>query len=101
MGPRDMRPHVVLLGAGASRAAFPHGDATGKRLPVMDDLVDIVGLQPLLDEVGVAVELEKNFEVMYGQLISEPKHTHAVKAIEGLVDRILFWSVTPTQSDDL
>jgi len=25
------RPHVVLLGAGASRAAFPRGERNGKR----------------------------------------------------------------------
>ncbi|MFW6223076.1 MAG: hypothetical protein ACOC3T_05645 [Bacteroidota bacterium] len=36
------RPHVVILGAGASAAAFPQGDANGKKLPVMNDLADIV-----------------------------------------------------------
>ena len=41
--PRNLRPHAVLLGAGASRAAFPSGDAGGRQLPVMSDLVDVVG----------------------------------------------------------
>lgn len=35
-------PHVVILGAGASRAAFPYGNAKGRRLPVMADLADCV-----------------------------------------------------------
>jgi hypothetical protein len=52
----------------------------------MDDLVDILGLQPLLDEAGLAVESERNFEAIYGQLISEAKHTHAVETIERLID---------------
>ncbi len=33
------RPHVVLLGAGASRAAFLNGDRNGKILPLMADFV--------------------------------------------------------------
>jgi hypothetical protein len=32
------RPHVVILGAGASVAAFPGGDRYGRLLPVMDNL---------------------------------------------------------------
>ena len=42
------RPHLVVLGAGASRAAFPDGDKNGKRLPLMADLVDTLGLRSLL-----------------------------------------------------
>ena len=30
--------HTVVLGAGASRAAFPDGDKNGKKLPVMAGL---------------------------------------------------------------
>lgn len=84
--PRDMRPHVVLLGAGASRAAFPKGDPTGKRIPVMDDLVDILGLQRLLDEAGPEIELGRNFEAIYSQLDSHPKYIHIIKTIEAHID---------------
>ena len=34
------RPHVVILGAGASLAAFPNGDANGIRLPLMLDFIE-------------------------------------------------------------
>lgn len=34
--PRAMRPHVVLLGSGASRAAFPNGDATGRAIRALE-----------------------------------------------------------------
>ena len=33
----DPRPHVVILGAGASRAACPQGDATGKLVPLISN----------------------------------------------------------------
>ena len=36
-------PHVVVIGAGASVAALPNGDSSGKTLPVIDNLVEVVG----------------------------------------------------------
>ncbi len=38
------KPHVVILGAGASYAAFPNGDKNEVRLPLMNNFVDILGL---------------------------------------------------------
>lgn len=42
--PRDYRPHVVVRGAGASCAAFPAGDTARRRVPVMQNFVDVLGL---------------------------------------------------------
>jgi hypothetical protein len=42
------RPHFVILGAGASRAACPQGDADGRHLPVMTDFVDTLELREIL-----------------------------------------------------
>ena len=84
--PRAMRPHVVLLGAGASKQAFPKGDAADRPIPVMDDLVEIVGLQPLIDRAGLKMGKESNFEVIYGQLASEPRYASTVKEIERRID---------------
>jgi hypothetical protein len=36
-------PHVVILGAGASKAAMPEGDKSGKAIPLMEDLPEILG----------------------------------------------------------
>jgi hypothetical protein len=33
------RPHVVLLGAGASLAALPNGDKRGRKPPLMTNFV--------------------------------------------------------------
>ncbi|HEN5671252.1 TPA: hypothetical protein U6347_003276, partial [Legionella pneumophila] len=51
--PKDLKPHVVLLGAGASKAAFPNGDKSGNELPVMNDLAKILSLNNLLTKNNI------------------------------------------------
>jgi len=65
---RTQRPHVIVLGAGASRAAFPSGDARGRRLPLMADLVDVLGLSPTIKAAGF--DPNRNFESLYSELHS-------------------------------
>lgn len=61
-------PHVFIVGAGASRAACPNGDAKGRRLPVMADLIDFVGLRPLLAQHGIESQ-EGDFEAVYDGVV--------------------------------
>ncbi len=66
------RPHVVLLGAGASRAAFPKGDANGLRLPLMSDFVETVsGLADYLRANGICHD--GNIETLYKKLLGTSK----------------------------
>src|SRR5690348_2272984 len=65
--PEMQRPHVVILGAGASVAACPAGDRNGRRLPTMDNFIEILGLGSLLKRSGVASKPE-NFEAVYSSL---------------------------------
>ena len=44
------RPHIILLGAGASYAAFPNGDRSGNKLPLLRDFVDVIGLETEMRE---------------------------------------------------
>ncbi|MFQ5664711.1 MAG: hypothetical protein ACE5HL_12880, partial [Terriglobia bacterium] len=46
---------------GARSAAFPSGDATGKRLPLMQDFLDIVLLRALIRQAGLDGET-RDFE---------------------------------------
>lgn len=62
-------PHVFILGAGASRAACPDGDANGHKLPLMADLVDTTGLTSHLDTTGIPWE-GRNFEELYAEIAS-------------------------------
>lgn len=63
---RMERPHIVILGAGASRAACPKGDKNGRPLPVMADFSKLVGLTPLFQDWGI--DPDRNFEDTYSDL---------------------------------
>lgn len=67
---RMNRPHVVILGAGASLAAFPKGDKNGKRLPLMNNFADVLGLNPILAKSGVDFT-GRNFEEVYDQIFKD------------------------------
>lgn len=64
-------PHLVLLGAGASLAALPHGDKRGCRPPLMSNFVSTLGLEPLLRAHGVR-HAPDDFEKLYGALQANP-----------------------------
>ena len=86
--PQQLRPHVVLLGAGASRAAFPRGDRATRQVPLMNDLVDIIGLKQEIEDTGESFESGHNFESIYSRLYSgsEPKHERARRNIEKKIE---------------
>jgi hypothetical protein len=59
-------PHVVVLGAGASRACCPNGDKNGKSLPLMADFAVALGVDALLSSWGF--NPLDNFEDTYSSL---------------------------------
>ena len=61
---RMRRPHVVILGAGASLASCPNGDKNGKRLPLMYNFVEVLNLTELLSGAGIDFE-GRNFDEIY------------------------------------
>jgi hypothetical protein len=77
-------PHVVLLGAGASRATCPGGDRHGRRLPLMDDLVETVGLRSLVDERGLT-NRAADFEGLYSCLFESRKHDDVLYTMESII----------------
>ena len=60
-------PHVVILGAGSSLAAFPDGDRNGLQLPLMHNLIKVVGLEQILERHGIDADIA-NFEEFYDEL---------------------------------
>jgi hypothetical protein len=81
---RAIEPHVVLLGAGASRAAFPNGEASGRRLPLMADFIEIVPVQALLDKCGVEWR-QRGFEEVYSSLVEDPSQAAVVRELESAI----------------
>ena len=63
------RPHILLLGAGASKAALPRGDKHGKPIPILRELAE--GLDLYGDFPQDLQELSRtDFEAAYSQLFN-------------------------------
>jgi len=92
------RPHVVLLGAGASLAAFPDGDASGYPLPLMDNLVETLGLQSLLKSTALEYEDQSNFEIMYSMLAPDPSNADLLCEIERRIETYFTGLLLPSHA---
>ena len=82
--PRLVRPHLVIVGAGASRAAFPDGEQSGRRLPLMADFTEIVPVAPILQKSGIDWK-GRNFEEIYSLLSENEEHRDVQKELEEAV----------------
>lgn len=63
-------PQIFILGAGASRAAFPNGDQYGMKLPLMSDFIETVGLTKILRNHGIT-SLSNNIEEIYDAIYTD------------------------------
>jgi len=78
------KPHVVILGAGASVATCPRGDRFGKPLPVMNDLVERLGLEPILRSAGVT-GAGRNFEDLCSDLVADGRCADCLLRLDAAV----------------
>jgi hypothetical protein len=100
---KPMAPHLVILGAGASRAAFPDGDALGNLLPLMEDFIDIVPIKHLLEKNGIHLR-DRNFEEIYSDLTTDQSMNDICSEIQTTIyDYFSSFSLpsTPTIYDHL
>lgn len=61
------RPHVVILGAGASCAAIPNGDRYGKRISAMSGFLERLGMKDVLDGITLKTTSD-NLEEIHMEL---------------------------------
>ncbi|MCG5510205.1 hypothetical protein [Ectothiorhodospira lacustris] len=61
------RPHVVILGAGATVAAIPNGDKNGKKSSVMDGFIEKLGMTQIIQDAGLKTK-SSNLEDIYTEL---------------------------------
>jgi len=79
------RPHLVLLGAGASKAAFPNGEKNSLKMPLMVDFVETVnGLSDYLGECGIDYK-GQNFEDLYNSLYEDSQYDEIRRTIEEII----------------
>ena len=78
-------PHVLLLGAGASVAAFPNGDRNGVKLPLMNTLIEVLGLESTIAKYGLPYD-GINFEMFYDALFQCEKYPELVREINECVE---------------
>lgn len=77
--------HVVILGAGASIAStIRNPERKGKRLPSMDNFIDVVGLSEIVKRLPKNLQAS-NFETLYSNLHQDNPNSEAIKEIEWLV----------------
>src|SRR5665213_1304166 len=89
-------PHVVILGAGASKAAFPHGDLEGRVVPVMQELIKCLELADPLKAAGFFDPT--NFEAIYDELVTEGCNASLVNEIEERVRKYFGSMALPSES---
>ena len=80
----DADPHIVIVGAGGSRAACPGGDKNGRRLPLMADLIDTIGLRRVLAAAGIADDVN-DFEAAYNDLATSGTAPQVLHDLESTV----------------
>lgn len=61
---RILDPHVVIIGAGASKAAFKK-DKNGKNVPLLKDIHRVLGLTKVLSGYGFTEDQMEDFELLY------------------------------------
>lgn len=70
------RPHLVILGAGASVAAFPNGDANGRKLPTMANFIKTLNIKELKEREN------ENIENVYSELAEHKGNEEILTSLE-------------------
>lgn len=74
--------HVVILGSGASIAStFRNAEGNGKRLPSMDNFIELVGLTDLIEYIPQHLR-DTNFEKLYSKLHNDDPQSEIILEIE-------------------
>ena len=75
------RPHVFILGAGASKAALPNGDRNGVECPVMDGFLKKTGLGYIVEDTPFQ-SLNDNLETIYSAMHESGMFPEKIQALE-------------------
>ena len=80
------RPHLFILGAGATKATIPNGDKNGLTSPTMDNFLSEIGLIKLLEGINLKTK-SNNVEDIYTELTERSDCKYLVEKLEeGIID---------------
>ena len=79
------RPHVVILGAGASCAAIPNGDKFGKKISAMSGFIEKLGLSDILSEIEIITKSD-NLEDIYMELDERSKTDEKCSQVKEMLE---------------
>ena len=90
------RPHVFILGAGASRAALPDGDANGLQSPVMAGFLKEANLENIISGIPLKTR-SNNLEDIYSEIHASKKYPDVLKKLEQGISTYFRQFVLPFQ----
>ncbi len=93
--PNKRMPHLVLLGAGASLASFPNGDANGKKLPLMNNIVQKLDLYDIIPDEFES--LIGDFESLYSRIAKDKTLDSIKKIIDEKVYEYFYYLEIPEE----
>ncbi len=76
-----MKPHTVILGAGATMATIPNGDKNGRKSSVMNGLIEKLDLNEVLSDVQLKTK-SNNLEDIYSELSLRPEYKEVLNELE-------------------
>ena len=90
------RPHVVILGAGATMAAIPDGDANGKKSSVMNGFIEALGMTEILKGIKLKTS-SNNLEDIYSELHSRPEFESIREELDKKIREYFYGLELPSQ----
>lgn len=88
------QPHLVILGAGATMAAIPHGDNNGKESAVMKGFLKKIDKENLIKDIPLDCHSD-NLEDIYSELYEKTKYKGVVRDIEEAIQNYFKDMVLP------
>lgn len=83
------RPHVVILGAGATVAAIPFGDKNGKVTSCMDGFIDKLGLTKIIEDLSLDCQ-SSNLEDLFSEIDEKSKYDNKYKEVKNTLEKYIF-----------
>lgn len=90
------RPHVVILGAGASVAAIPNGDANGRKISAMSGFIDKLGMTDVIGGLNLSTNSD-NLEDIYMEMHEREDCNEARQLLEEKIESYFLEYVIPDE----